>query len=337
VPLLSLDNSKEAFLHNVKFTTIGVLSTTSSITYGTGLLIRGGGIGGGIDPSTTVSIGTRIENCVFENMGYGIKGEDYVLQPVISNNTFENLYEGIKLDKSGLGMPVPQSATVSKNMFRFIYSNAINVTTSSFFSNLISTNNAYYYVGNNGTTPDDLIDVAVDPVLNFNSGGNVSVNDYFHRAAIYAEDPATNLDYYNPLASGYVKIINNATRDFTIQQELTNQTFFKIPLIDGDQAGVVEYQIYNDYMSRSGQLVITISQDGYASVSDQYNFSESVPDESSKVIFSASLDFSRAPYFSPFPLDPGDRNFVGITLSNYTTSTAYLTYNIDLTLNPRQN
>ena len=339
VPLLSLDNSKEAFLYNVKFTTIGevISNTTTSITSGTGVTIRGGGIGGGIDPSTTVSIGTRIENCVFERMGYGIKGEDYVLQPIVSNNTFENLYEGIKLDKSALNMPVPKSVTVSNNMFRFIYSNAINVTTSSFASNLVATNNAYYYVGNNGTLPDDLVDIEVDPVLNFNSAGNVSVNDYFHRETIYAEDPSTNLDYYNSLASGYVKIINNSTKIFTSAEQLTNQTFFKIPLIDGDQSGVIDYQIYNEYMSRSGQLVITISQDGYASVSDQYNFSESVSDESAKLIFSASLDFSRAPYFNTNLPDPGDRNFVGITVSNYSTSTAYLTYNIDLTLNPRQN
>jgi hypothetical protein len=335
-PLLSLDNSKEAFLDNVKFTTIGInLSTTTSVTSGTGLLIRGGGTGGGVDPATAVSIGTRIENCIFENMARGVIGEDYVLQPIVVHSTFENLYEGVRLNSSALGKPVPQAMVLSNNLFRFIYSSAINVTTSSFVSNLISTNNAYYYVGNYGTTPDDIVDTLVAPVLNFDSPGNVSVNDYFHRSTLYAENPAL-LDYYNPLANGYVKIINNSTRIFSIQGDGTptnsNLQVFRIPLTDGDQAGVMEYQLYNDYMSRSGRLNISISEDGYASISDQYNYSETTTDEATKLIFSTSLDFSRAPYYN---VSYGsDKNFVAVTLSNYSTATAYLTYNIDLTLNP---
>lgn len=337
-PLLSLDNSKEASLDNVKFTTIGInLSTTTSVTSGTGLLIRGAGIGGGVDPSTAVSIGTRIENCIFENMARGIIGEDYVLQPVVVHSTFENLYEGVRLNSSALGNPVPQDMIVSNNLFRFIYSSAINVTTSSFVSNLISQNNAYYYVGNYGTTPDDIIDTQVAPVLNFDSPGNISVNDYFHRSTLYAENPAI-LEYYNPLANGYVKIINNSTRVFSINGDGTpsnsNLQVFRIPLTDGDQSGIMEYQLYNDYMSRSGRLTISISEDGYASVSDQYNYSEISPDESNRLIFSSSLDFSRAPYYN---VSYGsDKNFVAVTLSNYSTATAYLTYNIDLTLNPNR-
>jgi hypothetical protein len=331
-PLLSLDNCKAAFLDNVKFTTIGIdLSTTTSVTSGTGLLIRGSGIGGGVDPSTAVAIGTRIENCVFENMARGVLGEDYVLQPIVVHSTFENLYEGVRLTNSTSTNPVPQAMVVSNNLFRFIYSSAINVTTSSYISNLISQNNAYYYVGNFGSTPDDIIDTQVAPVLNFDSLGNVSVNDYFHRSTLYADNPAI-LEYYNSLANGYVKIINNATRVFTSQAEFTNQTFFKIPLTDGDQSGIMQYQLYNDYMSRSGQLTISISEDGYASISDHYNFSETTPDESNKLIFSTSLDFSHDPYYN---VSYGsDKNFVAVTLSNYSTATAYLTYNVDLTLNP---
>jgi hypothetical protein len=224
---------------------------------------------------------------------------------------------------------------VSNNVFRFVYGPAINVTTSSFVSNLISTNNAYYYVGNRGTLADDLIDTIVDPVINFDSPGNVSVNDYFHRSTLYSENPAI-LEYYNPLANGYVKIINNSTRIFTIQGDGTpsnsNLQVFRIPLTDGDQSGVLEYQLYNKYVSRSGRLTVSIAEDGYASISDQYNYSETTTDEAAKLIFSTSLDFSRAPYYN---VSYGsDKNFVAVTLSNYSTSTAYLTYNVDLTLNP---
>jgi hypothetical protein len=335
-PLLSLDNSKEALVHNVKFTTVGIdLSTSSSITTGTGLLIRGIGAGGGaVDPSNTISIGTRIENCVFENMGYGVKGVDYVLQPVITHCTFENLYEGIRFERSAVGQPVPQAAVVSNSLFRFIYSNAINVTSSTFVSNLMSNNNAYYYVGNYGYLPDDLVDGPTTAILNFNSAGNISVNDYFHRGTLYSENPALNLEYYNPLAEGYVKIINNSTRRYTSQIDSQNQQFFKIPLINGDQAGAVEYQLTNEYVTRSGRLTISISDDGYASISDQYNFSETEQDESNKLIFSTSLDYSHGPYYATYVPNPGDRNFIALTLSNLSTSTAYLTYNIDLTLNP---
>jgi hypothetical protein len=333
VPLLSLDNSKEAFLYNVKFTTIGVLSTTSSITSGTGLLIRGGGIGGGIDPSTTVSIGTRIENCVFENMGYGIKGEDYVLHPIVSNNTFENLYQGIMLDQTVATNPVPQSMVVSNNMFRFIYSNAIYVSPSGTFdypSNLISTNNAYYYVGNYGTTPDDLMTSSATSVLSLNSKGNVSINDYFHRATLNDTATANNF-YYNPIAEGYLKIVNNLTRFSTVDEAINNPPFFnyqqpiilKIPLINGSQGGVIEYNLNNDVMNKSGRLTLVIADDGYASVSDEYNFSEIDADESSKVIFSAE--------------SAGINNFASINLANLSSSTVILNYTVDLTLNPRQN
>lgn len=335
-PLLSLDNSKEALVHNVKFTTIGIdLSTSSSITTGTGLVIRGGGMGGGaVDPSNTISIGTRVENCVFENMGYGIKGIDYVLQPIVTHSTFENLFQGVRLEGSEIGKPVPQAMVVTNNVFRFIYSNAIDVTSSTYVSNLISGNNAYYYVGNYGYQPDDQIAIPTTAVLNFNSRGNISVNDYFHRGTIYSENPALNLDYYNPLAEGYVKIINNSTRRFQSQVDSLNQQFFKIPLIHGDQAGTVEYQLTNQFVTRSGRLTISISDDGYASISDQYNFSETIPDESNKLIFSTSLDYSHGPYYAPYVPNPGDRNFISLTLSNLSTSTAYLTYAIDLTLNP---
>jgi hypothetical protein len=343
-PLLSLDNSKEAFLHSLKFTTLGVvLSTTTFISTGTGLVIRGGGVGGGVDPSTIVSIGTRIENCVFENMKYGIEGFDHVLHPIASNNTFENLYQGIKLSQTTSTNPVPQSMVVSNSLFRFIYSNAINVSASGntdYPSNLISTNNTYYYVGNYGTTPDDLVTSSATSILSLNSRGNVSINDYFYRSELNS-DPDNNSFYFNPIADGYLKIVNNLTKFVSIPAATdfgySQPQILKIPLINGSQGGTIEYNLNNDYMTRTGKLTLAISNDGYASVSDQYNFSEIYPDESGKVIFSTSLDYSHAPYYNSNLPDAGDKNFVAITLANLSTASVTLNYTVDLTLNPSQN
>jgi hypothetical protein len=76
-------------------------------------------------------------------------------------------------------------------------------------------------------------------------------------------------------------------------------------------------------MNKSGRLTLVIADDGYASVSDEYNFSEIDADESSKVIFSAE--------------SAGINNFASINLANLSSSTVILNYTVDLTLNPRQN
>ncbi len=319
-PLISLDNTKEAIIRDIKFTTINANITTSTfVTTGTGVLIRGEGS----DPTTSVSLGSKVENCIFEKMGTGVKALDFVARPYISRSDFENLVQGIFIDKTGTN-PVPQNTLISGNTFKFIYSNAVKVSepgTGYPYSNTICDGNSYYYVGNRGSLADDIVDYEADSVLDFQAGGCASINDYFHRESLYSENPAI-LSYYNPLMTGYGKILNTNPK---IKEGSvgSNDQIIRIPLTGGDQAGNIEYQLNTAGMSRSGKLCITITADGELSISDTYNYSETVLDDSIRLIFNPANTVLTTP-----------NNFVAIQLSNATFSDYRLSYTLDLNLNP---
>lgn len=319
-PLISLDNSKEAVVRDVKFTTINANITTSSyVTTGTGVLIRGEGS----DPTTSISLGTKIDNCVFEKMGVGVKAIDYVTRPYVVDSDFENLVTGVLLDKTTSTEPIPQNALISGNTFRFIYSNAVRVgneSTNYPYANAICNGNSYYYVGNNGFLADDLVNYPADAVLYFGSRGCASLNDYFHRETIYAENPETNLDYYNPLVIGYGKV--STTSPKIVNQNQINLQIIKIPLTDGDQAGFLDYQLNTGTLSRVGRLLLNISADGNISVSDSYNYTETVLDVSTKFIFNTN------------DLLAATNNYVAIQLWNNDSQPYRLSYTLDLNLNP---
>jgi hypothetical protein len=323
-PLISLDNTKEALVQEIKFTTInGNITTSTFVTTGTGIVIRGDGS----DPSTAVSLGTKIEKCFFEKIGTGVKVLDYVARPYISNSDFENLTLGVLIDKSLPTNPLPQNALITGNTFRFIYGNAVLVeeaTASGFTdSNTVCNGNSYYYVANFGSSPDDLINVATDAVLNFKAKGCASINDYFHRESIYAADPTTFFDYYNPLVKGYGKLTRSSPK--SVDGNQINLPFLKLPLTGGDQSGFIDYQLNSPGMSRAGRLTVNISYDGEISISDQYTFSESVQDQSTKFLFNVS------------DTNALTGNFVVIQLWNDQFLPYKLSYTLDFNLNENVN
>ena len=318
-PLISLDNTENSVIDNIQFTTIGAaLNTSTFVSTGTAIVMRNSI---GVDESTVATKNIQIKNCQFTNMQLGVKGIGLVSRPVIENNAFMNLNEGVVLTSVSTTTPVPINTLVTENKFNFIRRSAITVTTSTGRSNLISSNNVYYYVGNLSAIPDQNVTTSTCPVLTFNAEGNISSNDYFNRIAIANN---TSTFYYNPLANKNVKISSNSTYNFTVPPSANDVNFIKIPLTGNDQLGIIEYQLSNNDMSRKGKLTLNISPDGFASVSDYYNYSELVEGSSEQFVFSTGLNQS--------PYNSGSLNYVTVTCSNFSALEAKLEFNIDLTV-----
>ena len=319
-PLISLDNTQNARVTNVGFNTVNA-DYMNPISTGTALAIRGNI---GSDESTFLCRNIVITNCLFENVNRPIDIYGKVTGPVIENNVFGNLTQGIHISAISTATSPPVNTSIRNNKFKFIFNDAIHVDTSTFNTNLISSNNAYHYVGNHSFAADDNLNAPATAVLTFNAPGNTSVNDFFNRKV--TKDSTDGTDYYNPLVNSNARI-NNATVYTKSLIHATdgsqlNQNVVRIPLTGSDQVGYIDYQLSNVDMSRKGRLTLNISSDGFASVSDYYNYSEVLADSSLLVLF--STDLSNSPYSS------GTNNFVTVTCSNNSTATTHLEYSLDL-------
>jgi len=316
-PLVSLDNARNVKIHNVGFTTMNAdLSNPTLVSTGTAIVIRGNL---GTDESNFVCRNVSITECSIENVSLGIYLSGKVTGSIIESNIFNNLQQGLFVDSPNPVFSPPVNTTVHNNKFRFIINEAIAIDGSAFNTNLISSDNAYHYVGNGNATPDDNLDGPAMPVLSFNAPGNTSVNDFFNRKV--TKDTLDGTDYYNPLimGTGGSRINNSTVYSKTIETNLANQRVVRIPLTGADQAGYIDYQLSNVDMSRKGRLTLNISADGYASVSDYYNYSELVENSSLKLLFSTGLDQAES------------NNFITVTCTNEsTTATTQLEYSLDL-------
>ena len=308
-PLIYLDNTERPKIHNVEFTT---LNTVTNYRFtGTGILARGYL---GVDESTIICKDIEIADCNFSLMRTGIVELGTISNTIIENNNFSNLGSGIYIT-TNTNLTLPYNTYISKNKFTFIYNEAVNVTTSTYYSGVVSSENSYYYAGNRSSSPDQTIVVSAKPVITFNAPGNVSLNDYFHRADISYE---SNF-YYNPLINANAKIIDNRTNNFTISPVTQNQIITKIPITGQDQMATIEYQLNNAGMSRKGRLILNISSDNFASVSDYYNYSEVDVNESNNLVFSTDSNNTTS-------------NFVSLTCSSFSSYNTIMEYTVEITV-----
>jgi hypothetical protein len=307
--LLSLDNTINPKVIGVEFTTIN--TTTGFISSGLGISVQGTI---GVDESTIICKDIEILDCEFNVLDIAVKETGAVSRTIIQNNEFSNLNKGIVT--SSTSSNIPTDISVSKNKFSFIYNEAIASTTSTNYSRIVSNENQYYYVGNRSSGPDQNTSYTADPIFSFNAPGNVSINDYFNRS----DCPYTTSFHYNPIASGNAKIINSRPYTDTIPVGVQNTEVLDIPLTNQDQIVTIEYSISNSEMSRKGRLVLNISFDGYASVSDYHNYSEVALGESAKLVFSTDNTYADT------------KNYISLTCSNFSTYQTNLEFTYDITV-----
>jgi hypothetical protein len=115
-------------------------------------------------------------------------------------------------------------------------------------------------------------------------------------------------------------MISDKPREFILPSSANDQSVLKIALTGQEQLVVVEYLLSNSDMSRKGKLTLNIAADGYASVSDYYNYSELTPGESAKVIFSTDY------------VSRSSKNYVWLTASNFSSYQTNLQYTLEVTI-----
>lgn len=276
--LVAFDNVFNGQVENVLFRT--AVTSTSTTTYGlvnwgTGINIRGtgGGIGSG---DTNLCENVLITDCRFDALYRGVQGTGTVVRSVIKNNVFSNLIQGVTLYTTDT-KPGPSNALITENRFEnvvregiFIGENPSNVKR----TNHISSDNFFIQVGN-GLGLSDYTTNAQYPVIRFDSSGNNSENDFFHRKMMASTSTIGGSFYYNSLVKGRVQLLDASMTTATITPN-SIVALDKIALTGDDQMVRVNYQFYNQAVSRKGTVLINVASDGTSSVTDTYNFSETL-------------------------------------------------------------
>lgn len=281
-PLLSLDNTLDAIVEDVLFKTD--FDSTSTTTYGItnvgiGITIRGVGSGIGSGDSNLCE-NIRIYNCKFDGLNKGISGRGPIIRPIINNSVFSNLQLGIELVGEDV-LPGPMNGHVFQNRFENIVRNGLKVNSgiTNVRGNNISENNFFVQVGN-GIYLDDNVTSEEYPVIDFGSGGNYSVNDFFQRKVVAdsAEEVGGGF-YYNPLVIGTCTINDNNVYSSSIAPS-NLESIAKLPCTDSDQIIDIRYQMVGNNLSRKGHLTINVADSGgipaFAALSDSYNFIETL-------------------------------------------------------------
>lgn len=272
--LISLDNVLDARVQNCILRT--AFSSTSTTTYGlvdygVGIEIRGTG-GGIASGDTALCKNLKITGNVFDGLYRGIQSTGTVIRPVIDNNVFGNLVQGVALYTIN-SLPGPSNGIITENRFENIVREGIYVgdNPNNYLTNHISSYNFFIQTGN-GTGLTDFTTSTQYPIITFASQGNKSVNDYFYRRQ-YAEATTDPTFYYNPLINGRTKIDDGSVYTATLIKS-TSTNIIKIPLTGLNQAITVNYQLASTSSARTGSILINLSHDGYNSVSDNYSYTE---------------------------------------------------------------
>jgi hypothetical protein len=277
-PLVAVDNVLDFSIENCILRTAFTATSTSTyglVNAGIGVGIRGtgGGLGSG---DTNLCENVRINNCRLDGLNIGVRGTGTVVRPTVTESVFSNLQRGVEFYTTNL-LPGPSNGIIKDNRFENIVRESIFVgeNPAQYRTNHISENNFFIQAGN-GTGLDDRITTSSNStaIIKFNSQGNKSINDYFHRRTVGNQSSSTF--YYAPLVQGYALV--NSVELTTSTIIATNETIVtKIPLTGADQYVTIKYQLFNSNHSRKGELELNIASDGYPMLTDNYTFTETVP------------------------------------------------------------
>jgi hypothetical protein len=271
--LVTLNEASDAVIEDVKFTTSGTFTMTN---YGVGIEL--GGQGGNLAVQKCRNV--HINRCEFESLKTGIEGTGTVMYPVITNNVFNNLQQGINFHIFGTDTEAPRNGLIVGNRFENIVKEGIFIGTSSSRTNHVSENNIFRVVGNgadgNGNPNSDIINSAAYSVITFYGDGNRSINDHFERQVKAYTTSTASAFYYNPLVIGKTTVVSGAVYTATVSAS-TISNVVKFPLTGIDQKFTVEYSLNDTNYSRKGQLIANITGgtggDVFGSTFDHYDYS----------------------------------------------------------------
>ena len=278
-PLLSLQEVSDVSIRNVHFTTKDLSTFTD---HGVAIEIRSSIVSDlEIAPTGNISI----EHCKFESLNAAIaQTTGTVNRFFFNNNVFDNLQSGISMWSDDGDVPGISNGVIDSNRFEYIVGSAIVIGTSTYSTfpgNTVSSNNTFRNVGN-GVGQSDYTVIpgfsGANPVIQFHSYGNSSINDKFSRKDAAASIPESSNFYYTPLVLGRTEISDAALNHVSLAS-VGDTIIVKIPTTGNDQYLSLEYSMVDftgsDY-SRKGRLLVNITgTDSIGSVSDYYNYSVS--------------------------------------------------------------
>ena len=264
--LISLDVADNAVIRNVKFSGNYTPNLSTNTNYA-GIDIRAYGI--------TSSEHILIDECEFSQLVYGIKSNHDIINPIIENNQFSDLYRGIAFNDPidpVNGFTGPRFARISNNRFKRIEAQGIFIGTGTVATatNHISISNQFIDVGNlsGGETSS-----TGTSIIYFAGPGNVSQADYFERATIQARFASSNF-VYNKLIDGRATIDSFATAAFAIPSTVTSYVR-RFPITQFAQHATIKYSAQSfEPVDRKGVLRINIGQGSNpaCSITDDFDY-----------------------------------------------------------------
>ncbi len=278
--LLSLDNVDRATIQDCVFQTEYNPESTSTygiVESGIGIHMRGQGTNG-----TEQCRDIIIDRCEFNGLQYGVLGTGTVVTPSIRYGKFKNLKRGVYFTSND-SLQGPTNGYIAYNRFEDIAEEGIYLAANpnGKNGNHLSTQNHFTRVG--GTYLNEFVtSTSVTSVLGFYSHGNKTVDDYFARRDYLDSIAPSASFYYNPYVRGNTTIANGGVYTATVSLGINN--YYKIPLNGEDQMVTVNYQLYNNKQSRKGRLIVNITPTGGVSLSDTYNYVETLVEDTTGII-----------------------------------------------------
>jgi len=210
------------------------------------------------------------DGCLFNGTVYAFNTSEEVSGVIVSNSTFDTLYQGVLLGTSAPVFASPTGIRMTNNVFNNIYVEGIVFGS---YSNLnASAQNIFYDVGNHFTGS-----TAYSPVVTFNNSNNVSISDLFERSDASAADyprislavPANQVASTN--GSQIVMATGTYIRQSGSQTQLANDDTNEVAVVSTLQATAFElnYKITRNDLYRVGTLVVASDTTG-PTVSDDY-------------------------------------------------------------------
>lgn len=260
--LISLDCADNAIIRDVKFKG-SYLGSTSSVNYA-GIDMRGF--------YAVTSENVTIDNCEFNGVSYGIKSNYDILSPYINNCRFYFMDRGVVFNDTidPAAIIGPRFSRILNSRFKDVNREAIYVGTngSSTSSNHISMNNEFINVGNYFNNEFSTTGTAV---LNFVDQECHSINDFFNRFETQYTNKGSTLTF-NPLISGKANINLVTGRSISVSAAAT-ECLIRLPITTEKQLLVVDYNVENSTLARSGKLDVNIggTSNPTISITDNYN------------------------------------------------------------------
>lgn len=257
--LLSLDCVVDANLKNIKFKGHRQAGDGSDETY-TGVDIRG------FNMVTTENI--RMDNCSFQGLYNGVMSNYDITKPTIENSYFYNLQRGISFNS-----PKDPAASVGPRFARIINNKFEMISDEGFYAGGNDSNTGTYHLSKD----NQFIDVGNGiygelsstgtAVIQFESGNNSSVDDYFsryeaHQRSVANTGTETTFTYY-PLVAGRTVIENSYVSTSTLSAspgpgQPTTATIVRLPITGSPQNISLKYSIFVPGTVSTSTTTITV-------------------------------------------------------------------------------